>query len=54
MRTRHREYKTVKSFLKAHAHYSTSGELVHWYGTDHSWTIILRPVFSAFIESEVQ
>jgi hypothetical protein len=37
-------YKTESSFRKALKKFTDSGELVHWHGDDHGWTIETRKI----------
>lgn len=39
-------YRTESSFKKALRKYTASGELVHWYGTDHGWVIETKKVYT--------
>jgi hypothetical protein len=39
---RERHYKTERGFKAALKRFTANGQLVHWYGADHSWVIVIR------------
>jgi hypothetical protein len=40
--TKELRYRTYASFSEAFARFSAARRVIHWYGTDHHWVVVLR------------